>query len=199
MQFAASCLRHGITEVQFVLILLFCLLSAVSYGLIFDQITVRTCLEYFTVGHPPLFSTDSHTLLAIKWAVTATWWMGLLLGLALAWAARAGKPPRVSVANVVLPVIRLMGAMFFCSCIMGLVGYGLGYLDLLEVPSKFAARINPERHPAFIATEFMHDTSYLVALIGGWGLFTGVREFRAGRRATIGSTVFLPPGKKRLS
>jgi hypothetical protein len=82
---------------------------------------------------------------------------------------------------------------------MGVIGYWLGYVGLIEVPLKFAARINPERHPAFIGTEFMHDASYTVALIGGWGLFAGIREFRAGRRTTIGSTVFLPLGKGRLS
>ena len=35
---------------------------AVVYGLIHDQITVRLCVEYFSLAHPPLFPVSSPTL-----------------------------------------------------------------------------------------------------------------------------------------
>jgi hypothetical protein len=33
----------------------------VVYGIVHDQVTARVCVEYFTVGHPPVFQTNSDT------------------------------------------------------------------------------------------------------------------------------------------
>jgi hypothetical protein len=44
-----------------------CILSAVAYGIVHDQISARICVEYFTIGHPPIFDTDDSTLLGIGW------------------------------------------------------------------------------------------------------------------------------------
>jgi hypothetical protein len=46
-----------------------CGLSAVTYGIVHDQITARVCVEYFTIGHPPVFDTNSPTLLGLGWAL----------------------------------------------------------------------------------------------------------------------------------
>ena len=39
--------------------------AAVGYGIAHDLVNVRDSLEYFTVGHPPVFDTTSPTLLAL--------------------------------------------------------------------------------------------------------------------------------------
>ena len=39
---------------QALLIILLCIFAAIVYGIIHDQITARVCIEYFTVGHPPV-------------------------------------------------------------------------------------------------------------------------------------------------
>ena len=121
---------------QTILIISLSLACSIFYGLIFDQITIRICLEYFTVGHPPIFSLTSPTVLAIKWAITATWWMGIILGAGLAFFARAGNTPPVSVDKLVLPILRLMGLMFVCAIVMGVIGYVLGYCNSFGSPSK---------------------------------------------------------------
>ena len=54
-------------------IILGCVVASVIYGVIHDQITARICVEYFTIGHPPVFGTDSPTLLGLGWGVIATW------------------------------------------------------------------------------------------------------------------------------
>ena len=72
-------------------ILVLCVVAAMGYGVAHDQFTARVCVEYFTVGHPPVFSTDDPTLLGIGWGIIATWWVGLLLGVPLAVVARAGS------------------------------------------------------------------------------------------------------------
>jgi len=54
-------------QMEAVMIVICAVLGAISYGVIHDQITVRICLEYFTIGHPPVFDTTSPTLLALGW------------------------------------------------------------------------------------------------------------------------------------
>src|SRR5438105_3328307 len=35
-------------------ILLLSVATAVAYGIVQDQVTARVCVEYFTIGHPPV-------------------------------------------------------------------------------------------------------------------------------------------------
>jgi hypothetical protein len=58
--------------VQLLAIILYSVFAAIAYGIAHDQITARVCLEYFTLGHPPVFQTRSPTLLALGWGVIAT-------------------------------------------------------------------------------------------------------------------------------
>ncbi len=37
----------------------------VFYGVFHNQTTARVCVEYFTIGHPPIFGTNDSTTLAI--------------------------------------------------------------------------------------------------------------------------------------
>ena len=46
--------------------------AAVVYGVVHDQVTVRVCIEYFTIGHPPVLGIESPTLLGLYWGVVAT-------------------------------------------------------------------------------------------------------------------------------
>lgn len=104
---------------QFLSIIILCVGSAVIYGVIHDQITARVCVEYFTIGHPPVFGTDSPTLLAFGWGVIATWWVGLLLGVPLAIAARAGHRPKRSARSLVKPIVLLLIIMSCCALTAG--------------------------------------------------------------------------------
>lgn len=46
-------------------IILVCVLAAIVYGAIDDQITARICIEYFTIFHPPILATKSPTVLGL--------------------------------------------------------------------------------------------------------------------------------------
>jgi hypothetical protein len=59
---------------QFFLIVGQTILFAIAYGILHDQITVRICPEYFTIGHPPVFQTGSLTMLLAVGA-SSTWWV----------------------------------------------------------------------------------------------------------------------------
>src|SRR5262245_61211379 len=93
---------------QIVAIIGFCIGPAVFYGVVHDQVTARVCVEYFTIGHALIFPTKSPTLLGLGWGVIATWWAGLLLGIPLALAARAGGRPKRTPRSLVRPVAILL-------------------------------------------------------------------------------------------
>ena len=86
-------------------IILLCIVAAVAFGIVHDQVTARVCVEYFTIGHPPIFHTDDPTLLAFGWGVIATWWMGLILGVPAVLASRVGSWPKFdAAAHLVRPI-----------------------------------------------------------------------------------------------
>ena len=153
---------------RFLAIVALCVLAAVTYGILHDQITARVCVEYFTVGHPPVFDTDDPTLLGLGWGVIATWWVGVLLGVPLAAAARFGPRPKRAVRSLVHPITRLMVMCAGCAAIAGLVGWlmernGLGAVIVYE----FDARLPREKHAAFAAAAGAHSASYAVGFVGG--------------------------------
>jgi hypothetical protein len=52
-------------QVEFLKIVVVSILAAVLYGIVHDQVTARICLQNFTVFHPPIFHTETPTLLAL--------------------------------------------------------------------------------------------------------------------------------------
>src|SRR5438046_4370100 len=107
--------RHGECDMQSIGIVLMCIVTAVAYGIAHDQVTARVCVEYFTVGHPPIFRTEDPTLLGLGWGVIATWWVGVLLGVPLAIFARAGTRPKRSARSLVRPLAWLLVVKAGCS------------------------------------------------------------------------------------
>ena len=148
-------------------IVLLCIVAAVCYGIAHDQVTARVCVEYFTVGHPPVFGTDNPTLLGIGWGIIATWWVGLLLGLPVAVVARAGSRPKRSAGSLVRPVACLLGVMAGCALAAGIVGWLLASSGVVFLVGPIARELPPDRHVPFVADLWAHSASYLVGLVGG--------------------------------
>src|ERR1700730_7263859 len=106
-------------------IVLMSIVAAVVYGVLHDQVTARVCVEYFTIGHPPVFATDDPTLLGAGWGVIASWWAVLVRGVPLASAARPGSRPKRSAGSLVRPVAGLLAATGVCALGAGLLGWRL--------------------------------------------------------------------------
>jgi len=142
--------------------------GAVAYGVVHDQVTIRICLEYFTVFHPRLVDTEDPTLLALFWGVAATWWFGAGLGVVLAAAGRAGSRPRVAPRALVAPVGGLLLVMAGTAAVAGIAGAALASAGAIRVfPPDLAAAIPKERHVAFLSCLWIHNASYLVGFLGG--------------------------------
>jgi hypothetical protein len=168
---------------QFVAIVGLCILSSIGYGIVHDQITARLCVEYFTVFHPPVFGTDNPTLLGIGWGVLATWWVGLLLGIPLAVAARAGSRPKRSAADLLRPILWLMVVCGTVACVAGVCGFIAASNGWVWLVPQLATKIPVERHTMFLVDLWLHNASYVSGFLGGLVLIVQVWR---GRRHVDG-------------
>lgn len=157
--------------------------AAVIYGVLHDQITARVCVEYFTIGHPPIFHTNDPTLLGLGWGVIATWWVGFFLGVPLAAAARIGSWPKRNARSLVRLIMVLMICCGVLAVVAGIAGYVLASLaDFSD--DDFARRIPHSRYALFIADWFAHLASYGGGFLGGviiW-IWVVVQRWRHGRK-----------------
>jgi hypothetical protein len=148
--------------VEFLKIVAGCIVAAVVYGVVHDQITARVYVEYFTVFHPPVFHTQSPTLLAFGWGVIASWWMGAFLGVLLAIACRAGSLPKISLSNLLRPIAILLLVMGSCALMFGLIGFLWA-----RAPEGMADLLSPSAERRFLADWWAHSASYASGLFGG--------------------------------
>jgi hypothetical protein len=148
-------------------IVFLCIVAAIFYGTVHDQITARVCLEYFTVFHPPVFATQSPTLLAFGWGAIATWWVGAFLGVGLAIAARAGTKPKLSAASVSRPVGKLLIIMAGFAVLAGSLGFVLAQRGSISPPDWISDKLPRAKNARFMADWWAHNTSYGVGLFGG--------------------------------
>lgn len=162
-------------------------LAAILYGILHDQVTARVCLEYFTIGHPPIFPTRSPTLLAIGWGIIATWWVGLPLGCALALAARAGgSRPKLEAHELVRPIGVLLLCMFALALVAGLSGAFLASRGQVWLVEPLKTAVPADRQVAFLADLWAHTASYLGGLVGGIGLAIWTWKKRGRLAASTG-------------
>ncbi|WP_084253542.1 hypothetical protein [Sphingomonas pituitosa] len=148
-------------------IIAFATLAAIVYGIVHDQVTAHLCVEYFTIAHPPVFPTTSPFLLALGWGVIATWWVGLPLGILLAIVARAGRAPRLALADLRGAILRLMLVSAIGALLAGGIGAAATALRFVTISEYWARVIPPGKHVAFLADAWAHGASYLIGAIGG--------------------------------
>ena len=148
-------------------ILFLCTLSAVVYGILHDQITARVCVEYFTIGHPPIFNTESPTLLAVGWGFIATWWIGLLLGIPAALVSRLGSRPKIDAVQLFRPIIFLLMIMGRVSILAGFVGYFIATAGGVWLMEPLASQVPVDKHHVFLADLWAHLAAYGVGFLGG--------------------------------
>jgi len=169
---------------QSLAIVALCILSAVIYGILHDQVTARICVEYFTIGHPAIFGTDDPTLLGLGWGIIATWWVGLLLGVPLAVVARAGSRPKRSARSLLRPLAWLFVATALCAALAGLVGWLLAENGTVLLVGSLARRVPPEMHVRFVVDLFAHSASYFAGFAGA--IVVMVLVWRSRGRAAAG-------------
>jgi hypothetical protein len=149
-------------SVEFIKIVVLCVTAAVLYGIVHDQFTARICTEYFTIFHPPVFTTNSPTLLAFGWGIIATWWAGAMIGLPLAIAAQAGTRSRMSAGQLVPYIVRLLLFMALCAIAFGCIGYWWGHM-----PEGMSNILPASMERRLLADLWAHSASYASGFLGG--------------------------------
>jgi hypothetical protein len=167
-------------------IILLCIASAVVYGVCHDQVTARVCVEYFTVGHEPIFPTESATLLALGFGTMATWWIGLIFGALAALVSRAGSWPKVDAARWIRPIACLLAVMAVASLLAGITGYQLAKASGFVLPEPFGPRVPKGRHGLLFATA---NEAFLLNIVLTPWLVTGLLYLAAwaGKRSAAAS------------
>jgi hypothetical protein len=140
--------------------------AGIVYGILHDQVTARVCVEYFTIGHPPLIASRSPTLLALAWGVVATWWFALPLAVALASSARMGERPRLVASALIKPVVVLLAGMGAVAFLAGTTGYVLAARRIILPDEWVLLHIPSAKQSAFIADSWSHLASYLAGFFG---------------------------------
>jgi hypothetical protein len=148
-------------------IVLVSILAAVAYGIVHDQVTARVCVEYFTIGHPPVFHTDDPTLLGVGWGIIATWWVGAMLGVPLAIAARAGSRPKRDVKSLIRPIAILMIVNAICAALAGTIGWVAAKRGWLRLPDFVAMSVPNDKQVPFMADLWAQNSSYAIGFAGG--------------------------------
>jgi hypothetical protein len=148
-------------------IIFLCILSAVLYGVLHDQVTARVCIEYFTIGHAPTFATHSPTLLGIGWGILATWWFGLFFGVVAALASQLGSWPKLRAVGLLRPVCGLILVTALASLLAGITGYFLARVGRVWLVEPFASKVPVSKHALFLADFWAHAATYGVGFLGG--------------------------------
>ena len=177
---------------EFLAIVGLCVLGAVGYGLVHDQITARVCQDYFTLGHrTPAFVPRNPTALGLFWGIAATWWVGAGIGIPLACAARLGKLPRVSARTLVSPIVRLLLSAFSAAIVGLVLTFFAGLAGVLPraLFKLVAVGVPEDRHVRYLADLAAHNLSYGIGLFGGIRLWldTLLRRRLQVRQAAIES------------
>ncbi len=171
-------------------IILLCIVAAIVYGVLHDQVTARVCVEYFTSGHPPVFHTDLPTLLAFGWGVMATWWLGLILSIPTVLASRVGSWPKLKAADLLRPIACLLIVMACASLVAGIAGYFVAKAGGVRLFGTIASRVPAMKHVAFLADLWAHSAAYGVGFFGGlvicgWIIFRRRRLAGEPNRASV--------------
>jgi len=165
--------------IEFLKIVVLGLVVAMGYGIVHDQVTTRVSIEYFTIGHPPIFNTDSPTLLAFGWGVVATWRLGAVLGLVTAAFARFGSRPKLSASQLLRPVAGLVLLMAIMSLVFGILGYLSAAHGAARLDGSLAVRVPQASHNRFVADLWAHRAAYLTSYFGSvpvWAWITRRRQ-----------------------
>lgn len=146
-----------------------CVVAAVLYGIVHDQFTARICVEYFTIFHPPVFHTQSPTLLGIGWGIVATWWVGAFFAVPMILAARAGRRPVLKASELLPSIGFLLVFVAAIAMLSGITGYLLARNGVLDT-EWLTFSPSPATRYRFIADWWAHTASYGAALVGGLAL-----------------------------
>lgn len=163
--------------------------ATMAYGVAHDQVTARVSIEYFTVGHTPIFPTEDPTLTALTWGIVATWYVGALAGLLFAFVARFGSAPKLGVRDLLRPGGVLIACVAWLVVLSGMAGYVAAELGHVSLGGRYTIDVPADGHSRFIADAFAHRAAYVAGFVGSivLAVWIWLRRTSAARAAVPSS------------
>jgi hypothetical protein len=167
--------------------LLCCVAAAMAYGLINDQVTITISWEYFYYGkelEKVLGPVTPPDMAALRWqavlvGLSATWWTGVVLGVAVLIANNPRKTrPQLSYRRLYAMLAIPLIAAAICAGTLGLAGW-LGAFPRTFVESLCPQQLRPSH---FMGVYGAHLGGYAGAVIGL--VLVVVRILRVRKRLT---------------
>jgi hypothetical protein len=139
---------------------------AALFGIIHDHITYLISPEYFTkfkfqqfgfyLSQDPFVNTIPLAVTLV--GIIATWWMGLPIGIALAWGSRnADRKMKVYLSSVLLIFLLIIVLESFAFLVTKVISFR---------PSQWLINLGVIDYDSFITVGAMHTTAYAAGLIG---------------------------------
>lgn len=154
-------------------IIVVCVALSIVYGILHDLVTVRMCIEYFTLAHPRLIvgpRAEDPTTLAVLWGVIATWWVGLIAGVALSIAARAGSWPKLTLRDLWIPIVGAVALVFVLAMMALVAGWSAGVSGRYPPPKWITDQMPYDRWRHFVSASWAHSASYGAGALAGLAL-----------------------------
>jgi hypothetical protein len=126
-------------------------------------------------------------LLAFGWGVSATWWVGVLLGVPLVLAARAGGRPKLAARDLLNRVALLLICAGILAAAAGVAGFVAARNGELLLLGPLAERVPSDKHVLFLTDACAHTVSYAAGFILGIELCvaTWKRRGKLARESTL--------------
>jgi hypothetical protein len=146
-----------------------CILSSIFYGIAHDQITARVYLPYFTdwPPHAGVVASTDPSVVGLVWGIIATWWVGLILGIPLAYVATSGDRRILPWQKLVAPLATVLG-ISFAAAMLGLalsLATGFSVDHWIAGPAvEVGANEDLKRFSAVLVA---HNVSYALGIVGG--------------------------------
>lgn len=167
---------------EFAKIVFLCVLSACCYGILHDVTVGQLCIEFLSVARAKVLPVDAAILLGIIWGTASSWWVGLLLGFALAVACRFGNDyPKIDSQTLVPSIQNFLGILYAISILFGLLGFALAQWGIWSELPPLPSPIAPEKHARFLACLWAQRAAYVFGFLGGAVLI--VHTFRLRKKA----------------
>ena len=134
--------------------LLSCLL-----GVCLDLVTANVAVEYFTVHHPQVLSTENPIVLALLWGVIASWWFGAVAGAIVALINYRRQQP--------LEAIRILRWTAIACAVLWMIMISI-LLTIMAISSTIPIEQRPESFESdrrLVAVAMAHQYEYVLGTV----------------------------------
>lgn len=146
------------------------LVAACLFGVLLNLILFLICAPYFTLSPTGSPSTQATIFTPLLSGLSASWWIGLLLGITWTLCARVGTAPKYVVHEFFKPIAVLLLIIVLGSGLAGGTAYLLVQAGSVSMQASYAGLIPPMHHASYMAVLWAHWAAYGCAALGGLGL-----------------------------